>query len=126
MQALIRVAWVRQCHLPISCLKGCLLEVGATQVSYAEPHKGRCAKTCLCTQSRVCLLSTMQPMMGKDFGGDAFITTPAVVEFKDFDVGQTYMSRVIITNRSYAKNTFRVLEVRLKGRLLNRATSSLR
>ena len=51
-------------------------------------------------------------MMGKDFGGDAFITTPAVVEFKDFEVGQTYAQRVIITNRSYAKNTFRVLEVR--------------
>eukprot|EP00983_Pelagomonas_calceolata_P128741 1161540-Pelagomonas_calceolata.AAC.21 len=49
--------------------------------------------------------------MGKDFGGDAFITTPAIVEFKDFDVGQTYTAKVIITNRSYAKNTFRVLEV---------------
>jgi hypothetical protein len=54
-------------------------------------------------------------MMGKEFGGDAFITTPAVVEFKDFDVGQTYTAKVIITNRSYAKNTFRVLEVRMQN-----------
>ena len=59
------------------------------------------------------LPSHVQSMMGKDFGGDAFNTTPAVVEFKDFEVGHTYTSKVIITNRSYAKNTFRVLEVRI-------------
>jgi hypothetical protein len=50
-------------------------------------------------------------MMGKEFGGDAFIAFPAVVEFVDYDVGGTYTARVAITNRSYAKNTFRVLQV---------------
>lgn len=64
------------------------------------------AKPCVCHTT-----ANTQAMMGKEFGGDAFITTPAVVEFKDFEVGQTYTQKIIITNRSYAKNTFRVLEV---------------
>ena len=42
------------------------------------------------------------------------MATPAVVEFKDFEVGHTYKKRVAITNRSYARNTFRVLEVRAR------------
>lgn len=54
---------------------------------------------------------SLQAMMGKTFGGDAFLASPAVVEFKDFNVGQTYSLKVAITNRAYAKNTFRVLEV---------------
>lgn len=48
-------------------------------------------------------------MMGREFGGDAFLASPAVVEFKDFDVGRTYTVKVQVINRSYKKNTFRVV-----------------
>lgn len=54
--------------------------------------------------------------MGRKFAGDAFMSTPAVVEFKDFEVGQTYSQKVVITNRSYEKNTYRVLQVRYQQR----------
>jgi hypothetical protein len=29
----------------------------------------------------------LQVMHGKEFGGEAFMTKPAVVEFRDFEVG---------------------------------------
>lgn len=37
--------------------------------------------------------------MGREFGGDAFLASPALVEFKDFDVGTTYTVKVQIINR---------------------------
>jgi hypothetical protein len=50
-------------------------------------------------------------MMGRQFGGDAFMPTPATVIFQDFDVNTTYTKKVVVTNRSYEKNTFRVVQV---------------
>lgn len=44
---------------------------------------------------------------GRTFTGDAFISHPQVVVFKDFEVGQTYTQTLTIINRSYVKNTFR-------------------
>lgn len=51
-------------------------------------------------------------MMGREFSGDAFMPSPGVALFKDFEVGQTYTQRISITNRSYDLNTFRVVQVR--------------
>ncbi|KAL6756552.1 hypothetical protein V8C86DRAFT_68936 [Haematococcus lacustris] len=56
-------------------------------------------------------IAAPKTMMGKEFGGDAFMTTPAVVQFLDFEVGSTLTAQVAITNRSYSKNTYRVVEV---------------
>ena len=50
-------------------------------------------------------------MQGREFGGDAFVMAPPVVVFKDFEPGQTYTAKCSICNRSYAKNTYRVVEV---------------
>ena len=46
--------------------------------------------------------------MGQEFEGEAFKPTPAVVLFKDFEVGQTYRQAVTLTNVSLARNTFKV------------------
>lgn len=46
--------------------------------------------------------------MGQEFEGEAFKPTPAVVVFKDFEVGQTYRQAVTLTNVSLARNTFKV------------------
>ena len=46
-------------------------------------------------------------MMGREFAGDAFMSTPSVVVFKDFEVGQVYTLKVAVTNRSYDMNTYR-------------------
>lgn len=46
--------------------------------------------------------------MGQTFNGEAFRPTPAVVLFKDFEVGQTYRQAVTLTNISLGRNTFKV------------------
>ena len=46
--------------------------------------------------------------MGREFEGDAFKPTPAVVSFKDFEVGQTYRQLITLTNTSLARNAFKV------------------
>lgn len=50
-------------------------------------------------------------MMGRQFTGDAFMPTPSLVIFKDFDINSTYKQKVTITNRSYEKNTYKVVQV---------------
>ncbi len=46
--------------------------------------------------------------MGREFEGEAFKPTPAVVLFKDFEVGQTYKQVITLTNTSLARNAFKV------------------
>ena len=46
--------------------------------------------------------------MGREFEGEAFKPTPAVVLFKDFEVGQTYRQVITLTNTSLARNAFKV------------------
>ena len=51
----------------------------------------------------------LQVIMGRKFEGPAaFIPTPKVVTFKDFDVGQTYRQTVTLTNVSLGRDTFKV------------------
>ena len=40
------------------------------------------------------LLLLLQTLRGREFSGDAFISTPTEVVFKDFTVGQTYTHKV--------------------------------
>ncbi|DBA68488.1 TPA: Cilia- and flagella-associated protein 74 [Trebouxia sp. C0005] len=49
--------------------------------------------------------------MGREFEGEAFKPTPAVVVFKDFEVGQTYRQVITLTNTSLARNAFKVLDL---------------
>lgn len=45
--------------------------------------------------------------MGREFKGEAFKPTPALVLFKDFEVGQSYSQVITLTNISLARNTFK-------------------
>ncbi|GLI70333.1 hypothetical protein VaNZ11_015289 [Volvox africanus] len=56
-------------------------------------------------------VGAVQTQMGRTFGGDAFLASPTVIDFKDFDMGRTTTLSVQIINRSYKKNTFRVLGI---------------
>lgn len=57
-----------------------------------------------------------QVVMGLEHKGEAFRTTPAVVLFKDFEVGQTYRQVITVTNVSLGRNTFKVDAVLLNRR----------
>lgn len=48
-----------------------------------------------------------QVVMGREFQGEAFKPTPALVLFKDFEVGQSYSQVITLTNISLARNTFK-------------------
>eukprot|EP00879_Flechtneria_rotunda_P024114 GHRR01025558.1.p1 GENE.GHRR01025558.1~~GHRR01025558.1.p1 ORF type:complete len:485 (+),score=178.00 GHRR01025558.1:669-2123(+) len=48
---------------------------------------------------------------GRTFTGDAFIAEPAEVLFKDFVPGRTYKTSVQLINRSFTKNSIRLVEV---------------
>ena len=51
---------------------------------------------------------TEQVAAGRVFAGVAFISNPEVVEFRDFEVGKVYETRVQLTNVSYSFNSFKV------------------
>ena len=48
-----------------------------------------------------------QVVMGREFCGEAFKPSPALVLFKDFEVGQSYRQVITLTNISLARNTFK-------------------
>lgn len=48
---------------------------------------------------------------GKEFKGDAFASTPAVVLFKDFEINKVYKKNFTLTNVSYTFNSFKLLEL---------------
>lgn len=48
---------------------------------------------------------------GKIFKGEGFVSKPSILEFKDFEVGQIYKKKFILTNASYTFNSFRLLNL---------------
>ncbi|XP_046895327.1 cilia- and flagella-associated protein 74 [Hypomesus transpacificus] len=48
---------------------------------------------------------------GKEFKGPPFISKPEVVAFKNFEVGQTYRRKIILTNISYIINYCKLLGI---------------
>jgi hypothetical protein len=52
-----------------------------------------------------------QTSFGRTFAGDAFIADPPEVLFKDFVPGQVYRASLQLINRSFTKNSIRLLEV---------------
>lgn len=48
---------------------------------------------------------------GKFFQGPSFACTPAVVLFKDFEVGRSYRQIITLTNVSYTFNSFKLLDL---------------
>jgi hypothetical protein len=46
---------------------------------------------------------------GREFKGDSFVSKPAIIEFRDFEIGVTYTQRIILTNASYTFNSFSML-----------------
>ena len=77
------------------------------------PRMGRRGRTSLggvVSPSDCCPLLP-QVMMGREFGGVAFMPSPAVALFQDFEVGQVYTQKIAVTNRSYDRNTYRVVQV---------------
>ncbi|XP_065062279.1 cilia- and flagella-associated protein 74-like [Rhopilema esculentum] len=52
-----------------------------------------------------------QVAAGKEFKGAAFYSKPDVVVFKDFDLGQVYKKKVLLTNVSYSQNFCKLIGV---------------
>ena len=52
-----------------------------------------------------------QVVWGKEFKGDAFISKPAKLVFKDFEVGKKMKMRFSLTNVSYTFNHFKLLDL---------------
>lgn len=53
----------------------------------------------------------LQTIMGTTFAGNAFISSPVEVVFKDFVPGRTYTQKVSLINRGFTKNSIRLVEV---------------
>lgn len=53
----------------------------------------------------------MQAAFGRMFAGDAFISDPPAIVFKDFVPGQAYKATVQLINRSFTGSSIRLLEV---------------
>lgn len=58
-----------------------------------------------------CCSAVLQTSHGRTFSGDAFIADPPEVIFKDWVPGHTYRTTVQFINRSFTKNSIRLLEV---------------
>ena len=52
-----------------------------------------------------------QIVMGREFQGQAFISKPDKIIFKDFVVGRSYKQTILITNVSLSFNSFKVLPI---------------
>jgi len=52
-------------------------------------------------------LFTKQVVCGNTWEGPAFVSTPPVLEFIDFEVGETYVKTFTLTNISNTFNMFR-------------------
>ncbi|XP_063273428.1 cilia- and flagella-associated protein 74 isoform X2 [Prinia subflava] len=52
-----------------------------------------------------------QPVPGQEHKGCAFHSKPSCIHFKDFDVGQTYKKKIILTNASYSVNYCRLVGI---------------
>jgi hypothetical protein len=50
-----------------------------------------------------------QVAAGKTFKGASFVSNPAVIEFKDFEPGNIYKKKFVLTNVSYTFNSFQLL-----------------
>ena len=50
-----------------------------------------------------------QVVAGRAFHGVPFSASPSVVEFVDFEVGQEYRQKVVLTNTSFGTNSFQLL-----------------
>ncbi|NWU86303.1 CFA74 protein, partial [Onychorhynchus coronatus] len=54
---------------------------------------------------------TKQIVPGGEHKGCAFHSKPSCIHFKDFDVGQTYKKKIILTNASYSVNYCRLVGI---------------
>ena len=52
-----------------------------------------------------------QVVAGRKFAGISFKSQPKIVHFKDFDVGNTYNIKVVLTNISYTINTCKFIDI---------------
>jgi hypothetical protein len=90
---------------------------GSVTLNKGEPHKAR-ALTNLEQQymekakerHKQNIVGT-QVVWGKEFQGAAFISKPAKIVFKDFDVGKKMKIRFSLTNVSYTFNSFKLLDL---------------
>jgi len=56
-------------------------------------------------------LGVSQVAGGRMFKGDSFASSPAVLLFKDFEVGKAYKKHFTLTNVSYSFNSFKLLDL---------------
>lgn len=54
-------------------------------------------------------ITSVQRCWGKEFSGPAFLASPSIIEFKDFEVGKRYRQIIALTNVSLTFNQFKLL-----------------
>eukprot|EP00667_Euglena_gracilis_P000837 EG_transcript_837 len=89
-----------------------LLEAAATEAKvYPLPVPSRLEQQYMAAarQRQRDNIVTKQVVWGKEFKGVAFFPKPATIQFKDFEVGQVYTRKVVLTNISYTFNAFKIL-----------------
>ncbi|KAM7030619.1 cilia- and flagella-associated protein 74 isoform 1-T1 [Acridotheres tristis] len=52
-----------------------------------------------------------QTVPGQEHKGSAFLSKPNFIHFKDFDVGQVYKKKIVLTNASYSVNYCRLVGI---------------
>ena len=52
-----------------------------------------------------------QVAAGRKFTGSSFRSQPKVIHFKDFNLGETYDIKVVLTNISYTINTCKIIDI---------------
>ncbi|NXB46225.1 CFA74 protein, partial [Leucopsar rothschildi] len=52
-----------------------------------------------------------QTVPGQEHKGSAFLSKPSCIHFKDFDVGQVYKKKIVLTNASYSVNYCRLVGI---------------
>ncbi|KAI1231504.1 hypothetical protein IHE44_0007957, partial [Lamprotornis superbus] len=59
-----------------------------------------------------------QTVPGQEHKGSAFHSKPSCIHFKDFDVGQVYKKKIVLTNASYSVNYCRLINKGLEGEVM--------
>jgi hypothetical protein len=99
--------WLKWCTQYIACL-------------FTESKCSADRVACSCSMHIRLLSAMLQAAFGRVFAGDAFISEPPAIEFKDFVPGQAYRMSVQLINRSFTGSSIRLLEVPTEVRICNR------
>lgn len=86
-------------------------EKGKYKTAVLTKYERDCFEAAKQQQTNRLTEGTEQVAGGRTFKGRGFVSKPEILEFKDFEVGQVYKKRFILTNASYTFNSFRLLNL---------------